>query len=181
MVHSDVGVRCRSCSPPVKRLGISRGVSALGIGVAVILGVVAIGAIGGAYSGNDGSDIDDYLDGYPYPEFAPPDITVEQIVDPWTGDSDRDASPGHHYVAIEVVVEGTEDDEIDYGYTDAYYFKLTDSEGFAYPAIYEGAKPMLAGVDLEPGEKTRGWLTFEVADGNDVASLSYFNEAIPLP
>ena len=147
----------------------------------MILGVVAIGAIGGAYSGNDGSNIDDYLDGYPYPDFAAPKVTVEQVVDPWTGDVERIPSPGHHYVAIEVVVEGTEEDELGYGYTEAYYFKLTDTEDFAYPAVYEGAKPMLAGVDLDPGEKTRGWITFEVADGSDIATLSYFGEDIPLP
>jgi hypothetical protein len=153
-----------------------RGASMLAAGALVVAGIVAVGSI------NGGSDdyLDDYL-GYPYPDYEPPDITVEEVADPYTGETDRDPSAGHRFVAIEVVVTQIEEDEVGYGYADSYYFKLTDSDGFAYPAIYEGAKPMLSGVDLAPGEKTRGWITFEVAQDNEIASLSYLDENVPLP
>jgi hypothetical protein len=156
---------------------VSRGVTFLGVGVLVILGIVAIGMLG-----SRGPDASDYLGDYPYPDFEAPDITVERVVDPWTDETGEvTPAPGHRFVALELVVEGTSHDEVAYGYVDPYYFKLTDSEGFAYPAVYEGAKPILSGVDLEPGEKTRGWVTFQVAEGASIASVSYAGTDVPLP
>lgn len=67
-------------------------------------------------------------------------------------------------------------------YVSPMSFKLTDSEGFAYGALQDGgAEPRLAMIDLRSGEKTRGWLTFEVDESSEIRSLSYFGIDLELP
>lgn len=150
----------------------------LGIVVVVFLVILAIGYVGsrgGSGSGDYGyGDYGDYGDwGY--------DVEVEDVQDPWVArDGVLEASPGYRLVAIDVVVEAWADNSDAYP-TGSYDFKLTDDEEFAYGPLDSGAKPMFPySVSLEPGEKTRGWVTFEVAEGNGLESLSSYDEVVPL-
>jgi hypothetical protein len=147
----------------------------LGIVVVVFLVILAIGYVGSlGGSGSDDYGYGDYGDwGY--------EVAVEDVQDPWVPrDGDLEASPGYRLVAIDVVVEASTDNSDAYP-TGSYDFKLTDDEEFAYGPLDTGAKPMFPySVSLEPGEKTRGWVTFEVAEGNGLESLSSYDEVVPL-
>ena len=147
----------------------------LGIVLVVFLVILAIGYVGSrGGSGSDDYGYDDYGDwGY--------EVDVEDVQDPWVPrDGDLKASPGYRLVAIDVVVEASADN-LDAYPTGSYDFKLTDDEEFAYGPLDSGATPMFPDtVSLDPGEKTRGWVTFEVAEGNGLESLSSYDEVVPL-
>jgi hypothetical protein len=179
MVHTDVGVRCRQCAPP-QRVIAGRSKSLLGIVGVVFLVILAVGYLGSRGGSGDGDfGYDDYYDDYS--DVWDYEITVSRVEDPWLGeDGGREASPGYRLVALEVVVGAAESNPEAYR-VDAYYFKVTDEEGFAYGPVDSGAKPAFPqSVLLEPGEKTRGWVTFELADDNSLESLSSYDKTIPL-
>lgn len=148
----------------------------LGIVVVVFLVILAIGYIGSP----DGSGSDDYgYDDYGYDWGY--DVEVKQVEDPWEPrDGEMEASPGYRLVAIDVFVEASADNADAYP-TGAYDFKLTDDKEFAYGPLDSGAKPLFPEtVSLEPGEKARGWVTFEVAESNGLESLSSYDKVVPL-
>jgi len=175
MVHTDVGVRCRSCAPAQKKR-MSRGAAALLLGGAVVAGIVVFGSL--AHSSSKSSGLSS-LDNLPAIDAAR--ATADKVVDPWTpGSGDKAASPGHRFVAVEVVIENPADSGTD-AYAEAYDFKLTDDKGFVYAPTFEGAAPVLGEVDLSAGQKTRGWLTFEVDQAAEVDSLTYGERNVPLP
>lgn len=177
MVHSDVGVRCKKCAPAMKAARFSRGSSVLGLMVAGIVGLVVVGSVGGAFSGSDGPG-----DAYDYPyEDWDYDVSVNEVVDPWVPPASRgEPSRGHRFVAIDVTVGTTASNDSPY-WTGQYDFKLTDAENFAYEAAGDGESPQFPDeVTLEPGERARGWVTFEVADGNGLKSLTSYDTVIPL-
>lgn len=113
-------------------------------------------------------------------EFAK-DVTVSRVTDPWTPDDGAvSAAAGRRFAALEITVEGS--NVMGAVYVSPMSFKLTDSEGFAYGALQDGgAEPRLAMIDLRSGEKTRGWLTFEVDESSEIRSLSYFGIDLELP
>lgn len=148
----------------------------LGIVVVVFLVILTIGYIGSpGGSGSDDYGYEDYGYDWGY------DVEVKQVEDPWERrDGDVEASPGYRLVAIDVFVEASADN-VDAYPTGAYDFKLTDDEEFAYGPLDSGAKPLFPEtVSLEPGEKARGWVTFEVAEDNGLESLSSYDEVVPL-
>jgi hypothetical protein len=180
MVHSDVGVRCRSCSPPPKRK-LMGGTTTLFLGAAVIVGILIAGSVGGFFSGKKSNGLGDLSGLGDIPGFAEPNITADKLVDPWVPPADgKQPASGHRFVAVEVVLENPSSSS-DPAYTVPYSFKLVDTEGFVYGPNYEGAAPLLNEFPLNPGEKTRGWLTFEVDQRVKVASLTYDSESIALP
>ena len=158
----------------------------LGIVLVAFLVILAIGYIGSrGGSGADGG-YDDYYDEEGYSEDAlarfAEAVTVDRVEDPWTSNDPEVSAPtGRRFVAFEVTIEGPEDPEAGF-YVSPMLFKLTDSEGFAYtPTLDAAAEPVLTTIGLDPGEKTRGWLTFEVDEGSDVRSLSYFGIDLKMP
>ncbi len=185
MVYTDVRIRCRQCAPP-QQTSPARSKSVLGGVVVVFLVILAIGYIGSrGGSGADGG-YDDYYDEEGYSESAlarfAEGVTVDRVEDPWTSnDAEVSAPTGRRFVAFEITIEGPEDTEAGW-YVSPMSFKLSDSEGFAYaPTKDIGAEPLLTTIDLDPGEKTRGWLTFDVDEGSDVRSLSYFSIDLKIP
>ncbi|MEX0681826.1 MAG: DUF4352 domain-containing protein [Dehalococcoidia bacterium] len=155
-----------------------KGTAIVGVGVALVIGIVVFGIAGDGIGSSDG-DSSDYND---YQEFYEVETTAEQVVDPWIPGADvRNPSPGHHFVAIEIVVQNSSSSAEPYyvGFGD---YGLTDSDDFVYGTLEYGATPRVSEVTLEPGQKTRGWITFEVKDGVSVRSLSdWFGENVALP
>jgi len=155
----------------------------LGAAVVVILVILAVGYLGsrggsGAGSGYDGES------GYPDTVLAELSrgVTVNRLQDPWVpGSATTSAGTGRRFVALEVTVEGLRDFDAP-TWVSPELFKLTDSEGYAYAASDgEGARPRLASIDLGAGEKTRGWLTFEVDESAVIRSVSYWGVDLKLP
>lgn len=67
---------------------------------------------------------------------------------------------GNRFVVVEVLYENTGSDKITYNPFD---WKMSDSSGFSYDQSFVGGRePSLHSGDLQPGEKARGFITFEV-------------------
>lgn len=90
-------------------------------------------------------------------------VTVKKIVDN-APSPDEFTTPesGKKFVAIEVMYENpTTDKQINYNPFD---WKLIDSDAYNYDADMNTAKtPELNSGTLNPGQKARGWITFQTA------------------
>jgi len=98
-------------------------------------------------------------------------ITLNEVADPWVSDSmfARPAS-GRRFVAFDVTIEQVGGSHL----ASQFKFQLTDAEGFAYdPELFSGPEPDLRSIDLGKGQKTRGWVTFEVSEGTPLKLLKY--------
>ena len=150
--------------------------SVLGIVAVVFLVILAVGYVGSlGGSGSEDYSYGDYGSGWDY------EVQINEVADPWEPpDVAQEASRGYRFVAIDVVVEASPQNDEAYP-TGAYDFKLTDDEEFAYGPLDSAAKPAFpAEVWLEPGEKARGWVTFEVAEGHALVSLASYETVVSL-
>ena len=185
MVHTDVGVRCRNCAPPLPALaglGANRIRNIIIVVGLVFVGVLLLGRLstGGSSGPGDASEyqqiIEDELAEYQ------PDVTVTQLIDPWSPDLPADAPPaGRRYVALEVTLENPDNSQFPH-YVEGSMFKLTDSAEFAYSPIDSLIEPALTkSVELAPGQKTEGWIMFEIKDENAIESVYYWTDEVALP
>ena len=88
-------------------------------------------------------------------------ITLNGIADPWIPDNQFIQPPaGIRYVAFEVTIENTGGTGTHV--SNPFNLELTDVQDFAYAAAFFGPQPALRAVRLGSGQKTRGWVTFEV-------------------
>lgn len=183
MVHSDVGIRCRDCAPPRPGVGGSNRLR----NVVIVVGLVFVAILligGGSRLGGGGSnDLGDYQD-YVDEELAQyeANATVNQLVDPWLPASpDQGPAAGRRFVALEVTVEYPGDRDFVH-YVNVAAFKLIDSEDFAYGATQSLMEPALSeGLELAPGEKTRGWVMFEIDQATEIKSVAYGSAEVELP
>lgn len=177
-VHTDVGIRCKVCAPTGMRPKMVRtGGSVLGGAIILILVIVAATSLfdlGGA--NNDfgdyyGDTLDDY-DGR---------VSVSQWLDPWeSDDGGQPAVAGNRLIAAEVTIEN--DTDAFPVYATSTSFKITDSEGFVFQTTTSRVQPTLAeSLLLNPGEKTRGWVMFEVPEDAVIERLQYWMSDVPLP
>ena len=181
MVYTDVGVRCRDCSPRQRSRPVWGGNSVIIGAVVLFLVVLAIGsfgAVGFGTSGGRSPDMGDFLDEF---EEMQPEVEVRQVVDPWRPDAGAESpADGQRFVAIEVTISGRDSGIGQFASPSG--FKLTDSGNFAYSALEGSPKaPALGDVDLAPGEKTAGWVVFEIDDSSEVRSLTYNSFRVDLP
>jgi hypothetical protein len=92
----------------------------------------------------------------------------------------RAASTGNRLIAAEVTIENAFDDYPIYVCGSS--FKVTDSGGFTFPATSSRLQPVIAeGLPLDPGEKTKGWVMFEVVEGSVIEKLQYWSSEVSLP
>jgi hypothetical protein len=113
---------------------------------------------------------------------AQADVTVSQMIDPWSPDLETDAPPpGRRYVALEVTLENPAGSRYPH-YAAASLFKLGDSADFAYSPVDSLIEPALTeSLELAPGERTRGWVMFEIEEEHTVESLYYWTTRVALP
>lgn len=178
VVHAEVGIRCRKCAPS-RRVG--KGLPLLGgAGLAILLLVVGGSLAGGEIPLLSSSQTDD-LEGFddeqvPWYEGV---ATVEQLIDPWTNPQVEPAA-GRRLVAFEVTIANPPERD-DSAYTSGGLFKLVDSENLVYGARYSPALPTVSEGPLQPGQRTNGWILFEVEEPNAIKSLTYGTTDLPLP
>lgn len=99
-------------------------------------------------------------------------VTLNGIVDPWVSDNQFiQPDPGKRFVAFDVTIQNT--GESGTHHCNPFKFSLSDAEAFAYEATFGWADPSLNAVDLGSGQKTRGWVTFEVNEGTRLEMLKY--------
>lgn len=127
---------------------------------------------------DDFPDYSGYAD--EYLEQFEADVTASQVIDPWESDSpDEGARAGRRYVAVEVTIEAS--GEFPH-YVSSSSFKLLDRDNFAYAAVPSLQEPALAeGLELAPGQKTRGWVMFEIDEGTEVKAVAYGTAEVKLP
>jgi uncharacterized protein DUF4352 len=185
MVHTDVGVRCRDCAPArpmLAGLGANRVRNIIIVVGLVFVAVLLLGGLSsrGSSGPGDAGDYQQLIED----EFAKyrADVTVSQLVDPWSPDLPADApSIGRRYVALEVTLENPDDSEFPH-YVEAAMFKLTDSADFAYSPIDSLIEPALTeSLELAPGQRTQGWVMFEIDDENAIQSVYYWTAEVALP
>ena len=84
----------------------------------------------------------------------------------------RSPEAGYRYVAVLVQYESLQEESgilnnVLYTYSN---WVLKDSQGFSYSALWDAEQGLSSGL-LYPGEKVKGWLVFEVPEGETVLSL----------
>lgn len=78
---------------------------------------------------------------------------------------------GSKWVAALVEIEGINPDGATYN---PLFFKVRDAEGFEYNFSAFGKEPQLqSSNELKPGQKVKGWVTFEVPDSDGKLTLVY--------
>lgn len=77
---------------------------------------------------------------------------------------------GTKLVAVEVVIGNVSGEVIT---TNPLNATLLDTEGFAYQAELAGRDDQLVLVDLEPGERVKGWIAFEIPESSEADIIKY--------
>lgn len=99
-------------------------------------------------------------------------VILHEIADPWTSESPfQRPAEGRRLVAFDVTIDFFDDDGTHN--SNPFHFKVTDARGFAYAEVLRGPEPMLQAVALGSGEKTRGWIAFEVDGSTALDTLTY--------
>ena len=103
-------------------------------------------------------------------------VVLHTITDPWLSENVFQQAPeGRRVVAFDVTVDFSA--ETGTHMANPFHFKLTDSADFAYAEILGGPEPSLNAISLGPGQKTRGWIAFEVQAGVPLKQLGYDPDA----
>ncbi len=102
-------------------------------------------------------------------------ITLNDIVDPWVSTAEfapDEPEPGKRYVALDVTLQYVTDRGTHLACE--FNFRLTDTDAFAYDtAFLFDLEPTLECIDLGGGERTRGWIAFEVNEAAQLDLLKY--------
>lgn len=105
-------------------------------------------------------------------------VTLNEIVDPWFSQNIfMQPDPGRRYVAFDVTIEYT--GVVDYPHlASSLNFHLSDAEDFAYESAIHEPDPPLRSTELYIGQKTRGWIAFQVNEVTPLKILKYETEIL---
>jgi hypothetical protein len=102
------------------------------------------------------------------------EIIVHEVVDPLVPRDVAEPTPGKRRVAVDVEMRhGNGGGAISY---DASKWRVYDVDGFAFEGTTLGGdakEPKLVAGALTPGNKTRGWVTFEVTETSKLQRVEY--------
>lgn len=100
-------------------------------------------------------------------------VTLYAIRDPAVSTNSLDKPhAGNRYVALDVTIENVGSGSQDYNKFEATV-KTTDDRKFQIGFGARGGEPDLGSGTNQPGEKSRGWVTFEIPSGAVLASFTY--------
>jgi hypothetical protein len=97
-------------------------------------------------------------------------VTMHEFVDPAPAGRFSSPKPGFRWVAFDVTVENTGTAQISFN---PFYFTIKGTDNREYSQAFGGMEPSLNSGQHQPGEATRGWVTFEVPEGLPLATLTY--------
>jgi hypothetical protein len=100
-------------------------------------------------------------------------LSATAVEDPTTPGMFYEAREAYKLVAVEVVVGNASGETLS---VNPLYAILVDSNGFVYQPELAGRDGQLATVDLNAGEKAKGWVAFEVPEDATPASVKYLVE-----
>jgi hypothetical protein len=101
-------------------------------------------------------------------------FTVVSFQDPYTGEITRpqEPDPGTRYVSAQVIIANGSTEPLEFEIADVH---LVDENGDEYPAgAVLGSEPKLVTQNLPDGERTRGWVWYEVPTGVNVTELRFY-------
>ncbi|MDH7489935.1 MAG: DUF4352 domain-containing protein, partial [Anaerolineae bacterium] len=102
-------------------------------------------------------------------------LSATAVEDPTTPGMFYKAKAGYKLVAVEIVVGNVSGETLG---VNPLYATLVDSNGFVYQPELAGRDGQLATVDLNAGEKVKGWVAFEVPEDATLASIKYLVEIL---
>lgn len=99
-------------------------------------------------------------------------ITLAEFEADWKSDNQFiKPDQGNMFVAFLVEFEGINPEGSSYN---PFYFSLIDDQAFEYNFSAFGREPSIkSSNELRPGEKARGWITFEIPKTADTGTLVY--------
>lgn len=138
-----------------------------------MLGVIAGGASGCEQGGEDGSA--HVVPAAPGMSAQAGDFLVflNEIVDPWLSDGLPEPDLQKRFVAFNLTVMNTADGTRYFWADWSDPFKLSDTDGFAHERLSYGPTPALTWLELGSGQKTQGWVTFEVNVEAPLKAIEY--------
>lgn len=97
-------------------------------------------------------------------------VTVYSVT-PYTSPSGfMNPKEGNKYLAVDIEVENTSNKPINYSVLD---YKLQDNQNYSYEWQSIGAEPNFSSGTLQPTQKTRGLVTFEIPINNIPTQLTF--------
>jgi hypothetical protein len=97
-------------------------------------------------------------------------VTLHEKVDPAAPGRFNGPAAGARWVAFDVSVANTGTAQIDYN---PNFFRLKSVDNREYDLAFGGPEPNLSYGKQQPGDTSRGWVTFEVPEGVGLATLTY--------
>ncbi len=102
-------------------------------------------------------------------------ITLNDIVDPWVSPSEfapDEPQSGNRFVVFDITMEYVKESGTHFACD--INFRLTDTDAFAYDAtLLFDLEPTLDCIGLGGGQKTRGWMGFELGEAAQLDLLKY--------
>lgn len=101
------------------------------------------------------------------------EFMVLSFRDPYQGEVQQPVAPGAgmRYVGVQVQITNGSDQALAFSISDV---KLSEAEGIEYRAgEVIGSEPRLRSRNLNPGERARGWVWFEVPIATQLAQLIF--------
>jgi hypothetical protein len=149
----------------------------------LFVAVVLIGG-GAGLSSRNSNDIGDYEEyAQDVLEEYQPKVTATRLIDPWLP---RDSSeglpaPGRRLVALEVIIEYPQDRPFSH-YVSTANFKLIDADDFASGSTESRIGPSIPeALELSPGQRTKGWVMFEIDEAAEIKAVMYSVIDVALP
>ena len=97
-------------------------------------------------------------------------VTLYQLLDPAPAGQYIQPKDGMRWVAVDIEITNTGNTPLDYN---MFFCKLKTTDHREYNATVGAATPPLHSGQQQPGEATRGWVTFEIPMDSQLAILSY--------
>jgi hypothetical protein len=97
-------------------------------------------------------------------------LTGISVQDPATPGMFYTATSGKKLIAVEIIISNLSGDMLS---VNPLYATLVDKDGFTYQAELGGVDDQLSTLDLNPGEKVKGLISYQVPDTAVAASIKY--------
>jgi|SRR2546421_253230 len=95
-------------------------------------------------------------------------LSVDPDAEPEAEDGAVAPRPGNCFLVVEVQVDNVSADQL----STFFDWRLTDARGFGWDQAMAVRQPSFEGGELDPGESSRGFLTYEVSRSSEGLSLS---------
>lgn len=97
-------------------------------------------------------------------------ITVHSVAGYTSGNEFLAPSSGKKFITADISQENAGDEATDYN---TYDFKLQDNQDYAYDQAISDKEPSFGSGSLQTGQKTRGFITFEIPTANTPSKLIF--------